>query len=198
MSASRGVGGCRCKECLPVIEGLRAHIDPSRTVYARDSIDKAMGNTSPPIEGEKPTNPKDALGVLRVPLHLVSPLVKAYQSLAHYLGNVKYGAWNYRTCGARASVYIAALQRHVDKWTEGEEFDPIDGTPHLANAQACLNILIECSLGGNLVDDRPPSRAKELNETYAMVERVMGEIRERYKDRDPRHYTIADSNQRTP
>lgn len=146
----------------------------------------------------KATNPKDAIGVLKVPLHLVSPIVKAYQSLAHYLGNVKYGAWNFRTCGARASVYKAALDRHIDKWWEGEEFDPADNTPHLANAQACLNILIECSLGGNLVDDRPPSRAKELNEVYAMVERTMGEIRDRYKDRAPRHYTIADSNQRTP
>lgn len=146
----------------------------------------------------KATNPKDAIGVLKVPLHLVSPIVKAYQSLAHYLGNVKYGAWNFRTCGARASVYKAALDRHIDKWWEGEEFDPADNTPHLANAQACLNILIECSVGGNLVDDRPPSRAKELNEVYAMIERTMGEIRERYKDRSPRHYTIADSNQRTP
>ena len=53
---------------------------------------------------EKLTNPKDALGDKKVPLHLVSGLVKAFQAVAHYLGNVKYGAWNYLAGGARASA----------------------------------------------------------------------------------------------
>lgn len=141
---------------------------------------------------EKPTNPKDGIGVTKVPLHLVSGVVKAYQAIAHYLGNVKYGAWNYRACGARASVYRAGLERHMDKWWEGEELDPADGTPHLANALACINILIECSEGGNLVDDRPPSR--DLNPLYARVEGMMQNIREKYADKNPKHYTIADND----
>jgi len=144
-----------------------------------------------PRESTKPTNPKDAIGVLKVPLHLVSGVVKAYQAVAHYLGNVKYGAWNYRAGGARASVYRAALERHMDRWWEGEELDPVDGTPHLANAQACLNILIETSVGKNLVDDRPPSR--DLNPIYDEIEGMMANIKERYADRNPRHYTIADT-----
>lgn len=142
-------------------------------------------------DGDKPSNPKDAIGVLKVPLHLVSGVVKAYQSLAHYLGNVKYGAWNYRAGGARASVYVSALQRHVDRWWEGEENDPVDDTPHLANAQACLNILIEAKYGRNLVDDRPPSR--DLSPLYAEVEEAMTKIKERYKDRSPKHWTISDN-----
>jgi hypothetical protein len=139
----------------------------------------------------KPTNPKDGIGAMKVPLHLVSGVVKAYQAIAHFLGNVKYGAWNYRACGARASVYRAALDRHMDRWWEGEELDPVDGTPHLANALCCINILIECSEGGNLVDDRPPSRP--LTGLYARIEQMMASIMERYKDKRPRHYTIADS-----
>ena len=138
----------------------------------------------------KDTNPKDAIGSLKMPLHLVSPVVKAYQAVAHFLGNVKYGAWNYRAGGARASVYRAALERHMDRWWEGEEFDPVDGTPHLANALACINILIECSERGNLVDDRPPSA--DIAAVYAKLEPLVAELAEKYKDRKPKHYTIDD------
>lgn len=138
----------------------------------------------------KPTNPKDAIGLTKVPLHLLSPIVKAYASIAHYLGNVKYGAWNWRAGGARASVYVSALHRHVDRWWAGEEFDPADGTPHLANALCCLNIIIESKYDGKLIDDRPPSI--DVDRAYQMVEELMPKIREKYKDLDPKHWTIAD------
>lgn len=140
----------------------------------------------------KPTNPKDAVAIDKVPLHFVSGIVKAYAAVAHFLGNVKYGAWNYRAGGARASVYKAALDRHMDRWWEGEKYDSVDGTPHLANALACINILIECQESGNLVDDRPPSRLEVLKNVYAEVESIMPKIRQRYSDRQPKHYTIAD------
>jgi hypothetical protein len=139
----------------------------------------------------KPTNPKDAIGVMKVPLHLVSPISKAYQAIAHFLGNVKYGAWNYRACGARASIYKSALERHMDRWFSGEENDPADGTPHLANALACINILIETQYAGNMIDDRPPKL--DVDRAYRMVEELMPKIVEKYKDRDPKHYTIADT-----
>jgi hypothetical protein len=139
----------------------------------------------------KPTNPKDEIGLTKTPLNLVSGIVKAYHSIALYLGMVKYGAWNYRIGGARASVYKAALDRHMDRWWEGEELDPVDGTPHLANALACISILIETAEGGNLVDDRPPSR--DLGPIYAKIERMMSAINERYPDKKPRHYTRVDT-----
>lgn len=139
----------------------------------------------------KPTNPKDAIGISKLPLHLVSPIVRAYQAIAHFLGNVKYGAWNWRDGGARASVYVSALLRHVDRWWEGEHYDPVDGTPHLANAQACLNILIETQYRGVMIDDRPPST--DLQPLYDEMEAIMVKIREKYKDKAPRHYTIADT-----
>jgi hypothetical protein len=141
----------------------------------------------------KPTNPKDAIATFKLPLHLVSPLVKAYQAIAHYLGNVKYGAWNYRGAGIRYSIYYSALHRHMDAWWEGEELDPVDGTPHLANALACINIIIEGKHAGNAVDDRPPSNARELSKVRAEFERLMEKIYQKYGDRTPRHFTIADS-----
>lgn len=141
----------------------------------------------------KDTNPKDAIGDKKLPLHLVSPIVKAYQAIAHFLGNVKYGAWNYRAGGARASVYYSAANRHLDAWWEGEEDDTADGTPHLANALACINILIEARHSKKLADDRPPSRAKELAEIRGKFEALMPRIREQHKDKNPRHYTITDT-----
>ena len=140
----------------------------------------------------KATNPKDGIGVTKLPLHLVSPIVKAYQAVAHYLGAVKYGSWNYRAAGARASVYRAALDRHMDAWWEGEEFDPVDGTPHLANALACIGILIDSKHSGNLVDDRPPGRAQELRDLREQLELTMERIRQQYANRpEPKHYTAT-------
>lgn len=146
------------------------------------------------MSATKPTNPKDGIGITKVPLHLVSGIVKAYQAIAHYLGNVKYGAWNWRAGGARASVYVSAMNRHMDRWWDGEEFDPVDGTPHLANAMCCLNILIESKELGVLNDDRPPSSGR-LPAIYEEFEAMMEKIRERYKDKSPRHWTIADTEE---
>ncbi|WP_233343658.1 dATP/dGTP diphosphohydrolase domain-containing protein [Burkholderia cepacia] len=146
-------------------------------------------------EDGKPTNPKDAIATDKLPLHLLSPFVKAYQAIAHYLGNVKYGAWNWRAAGIRLSVYKAAHDRHMDAFWEGEFYDPVDGTPHLANAQCCLNILIDAWCTGNVIDDRPPSNAARLAEVRAELEALMPKIRAKYADKHPRHFTIADTNE---
>ena len=145
------------------------------------------------MTAHKPTNPKDAVATDKLALHLVSPIVKAYQAIAHYLGQVKYGAWNWRGAGARASIYRAALDRHLDAWWEGEENDPADGTPHLANALACIGILIDAKHAGKLIDDRPPSNHKGLAEVRSQFEALMPKIRERYADKAPKHFTIADT-----
>lgn len=143
-----------------------------------------------PGENIKDTNPKRGIGATKVPLHLVSPIMQAYMSIAQYLGDVKYGRWNWRAGGASASVYYAALQRHMQRWYEGEELDPDDGTPHLANAVTCLQILIEAKYRGVLEDDRPPST--DLKPLYNEVEQLMKRINEKYKDRDPKDYAILD------
>lgn len=145
---------------------------------------------------EKPSNPKANVGATKVPLHLVSGVVKAYLAVAFHLGWTKYGAWNWRAAGVSASTYKSALDRHMDRFWEGEWYDPVDGTPHLANALACIAILIEGFVLGNITDDRPPSM-KNLPVVYAEIENIQLSITEKYKDKTPRHYTIADTETAT-
>ncbi len=139
----------------------------------------------------KDTNPKDALASARLPLHLVPDSMKAMAALAFAEGAAKYGAFNWRVSGVRASVYLAALERHLMSWRNGEYADPVTGVPHIASAIACLGIIIDAELCGKLIDDRPPSApvGRAIREGEALVRSVL----DQFADRTPRHYTIADS-----
>lgn len=139
----------------------------------------------------KETNPKDAIGDKKAPLHLCSPIAMLHWALAQFAGLLKYGAWNWRPSGVRASVYIAAIKRHTDAYNSGERLDPVDGSHHLGNVMACCAILLEAEAAGNLVDDRPPMVSHRS--TLEFVEKQMEELRTKYADRSPRHYTIADN-----
>lgn len=139
---------------------------------------------------QKDTNPKDAAAQGRVPLYLLSPIAKAIWALAQFAGMTKYGAWNWRITGVRASVYLSAMGRHLDAYLSGEELDPVDQTHHLGNIMACAAILLDARAAGKLVDDRPP--VVGIRDTYQAMEALTGFLAEKYKDAKPRHCTIAD------
>ena len=107
----------------------------------------------------KPSNPKDAAATNRLDLSLFPATARAYGALAMVEGDQKYGGYNYRAAGVNASIYYAAAGRHLDKWYNGEDNDPITGVPHLANALACIAVLIDGIEMGNWTDDRPPKLA---------------------------------------
>jgi hypothetical protein len=151
-----------------------------------------QGSGVPAFEATKDTNPKDAIADNKVPLWLVPPLTGAYGALAHLNGFLKYGAWNWRKSGVRASVYIAGIKRHIEKWENGEELDE-DGVPHLGSIIAGAGIILDARACGKLNDDRPP-RLK-LTTIFAGLEGIVAALRERHKARAPRHYTIADSTE---
>jgi hypothetical protein len=140
----------------------------------------------------KDTNPKDAAATTRIPVWLCSPIAKAHWALAQFAGMVKYGAWNWRKAGVRSSVYLAAAQRHLDAFLTGEELDPADGTHHLGNVMACCAIILDARAAGKLTDDRPPRVS--LRRDYAELEKLAEKLRAQYADRNPRHYTLADSD----
>ena len=75
--------------------------------------------------GAKPSNPKDALGILKVPASTISAPVMSEVGVAMLEGALKYGRHNYRAIGVRASVYYdATVARHMALWWEGEDEDP--------------------------------------------------------------------------
>ena len=105
----------------------------------------------------KPSNPKDALGILKAPMSTVPMPVIAELGVAMLEGALKYGRHNYRVIGVRASVYYdAVMMRHLPAWWEGEDDDPDSGISHVTKAIASLVVLRDAMINGNWVDDRPP------------------------------------------
>lgn len=104
----------------------------------------------------KDTNPKDRMATTRLDLSLLPATARAYGALAMTEGDLKYGGYNYRTAGVKASIYYAAAGRHLDKWFNGEWADQKTEVPHLASALACIGVLIDAIECNKLNDDRPP------------------------------------------
>ena len=139
----------------------------------------------------KDTNPKDAIGSNKVPLHLWPSTATAVGSIALLNGALKYGRSNWRVAGVRASIYADAAKRHLDAWFEGEETDPDDGVDHLGAVLACLAILVDARAAGKLNDDRAVKGGyrKTIDECTLEVSR----LKELHAGKEPKHYTINDS-----
>jgi hypothetical protein len=136
-------------------------------------------------------NPKQAIGDTKLPLWLCSPIAKVHWCLAQFAGLLKYGAWNWRIAGIKSSTYLSAMERHIEAYKSGEEYDPVDGTHHLGNIMACAALLLEAGAADKLIDDRPPSIPYRA--TVAEGEAIMKRLTELHGHRSPRHYTIADT-----
>lgn len=108
--------------------------------------------------GAKPSNPKDALGVLKIPFSTMSAPVLAEVGIGMLEGALKYGRHNYRAIGVRASVYYDGTLRHLTAWWEGEDFDPDSyvGLHHVTKAIASLTVIRDAMIQNKFVDDRPP------------------------------------------
>lgn len=138
----------------------------------------------------KETNPKDAIGSDKLPLHLVPASLEAYASLAFLEGALKYGKFNWRIAGVRLSIYIDALKRHTKKLEDGEWDDAKTGVPHLASIIACAGIPLDAKECGKLTDDRAPrGKASELIDRLAAQ---VVKLKNLFKDHNPKQYTIAD------
>jgi hypothetical protein len=146
----------------------------------------------------KDTNPKDAAATGRLPLHLVPDTLAIYAAMALAEGDSKYIAYNFRVAGIRASVYIAALRRHLMRYINGEWADKKTGVPHLGSVAACTAILIDGHVVGNIVDDRPP--AVDLNDEIDEAERIIAHVYEMNKAKRPVgiEYTAANTGTQLP
>lgn len=125
----------------------------------------------------KPTNPKDAVGVLKYAMSYVSAPVLAEIAVGMTEGGHKYGRHNYRVIGVRGSIYYDATMRHLMQWWEGEDLDPDSGLSHITKAITSLVVLRDAMIQEMFNDDRPPktktdwvvdvnSRTKALDAKY--------------------------------
>ena len=105
---------------------------------------------------EKPSNPKDALGIKKPPQSTLPQNVLSEVGVAMLEGALKYGRHNFRVIGVRGSVYYDAARRHLDYWWEGEDIDPDSGLSHITKAITSLVVLRDAMLNNMWNDDRPP------------------------------------------
>lgn len=141
-----------------------------------------------PTGSRKPTNAKDRVATNRLDMSLFPETAAALGALALAEGDLKYGAGNYRVEGVLASVYVAALRRHLAKWWDGQEDDPITCVPELASVLACVAILVDSQACGKLRDDRPPKGG--VAGILASAELNMAELRKLFPNPPPR-FTAA-------
>ena len=182
---------------VAVVERPRAVLDchhgiPGHLICGACNAEKANGDEG---DASKPSNPKDIAAFNKAPLHLVPGSFKAMTALALAEGALKYGSNNWRVAGVRASVYKSALERHMDKWWNGENCDPETGVPHLANAAACLAVLIDALAQDNLHDDRPPAQADFPHLLNDVVPEKLFDLRREFGHCKPVHWTINGGEQ---
>ncbi len=127
---------------------------------------------------QKPTNPKDVVSTNRLDLSIFPQTAIIYGALAMTEGLTKYSAYNYRVAGAQVMVYVSALLRHIFKYVNGQWADPKTTVPHLANAEACLAILIDGHEQGNIIDDRPP--AVDVDKLLSECEAIVAHLRKTF------------------
>jgi hypothetical protein len=105
----------------------------------------------------KASNPKDRIGCTKVPIHVIPFQVLAEVGLALLEGSLKYGSYNWRRAGVRASIYFdAVVGRHLSSWWDGEDIDIDSNISHITKAIAGLTVLRDSMIQGNFIDDRPP------------------------------------------
>lgn len=136
-------------------------------------------------------NPKDVIGNTKLPLSLVPATAMAWESLALLDGATKYGYWNWRIAGIRASVYVDATMRHLEKWNNSENCDSDSALIHLAHARATIGIIIDAAACGKLIDDRAP--AMDIGAYFDKLTPHVARIKLKNADKLPRHFTGADS-----
>lgn len=114
--------------------------------------------TTPPVTATFSTaNPKQVFGDKKAPVHLVPPALVLEAAPNMRDGRDKYGAFNWRDKKVEAMTYVAAIQRHLYAYIDGEDVDQesASGATHLGAIAACVGILADARNMGNLIDNRP-------------------------------------------
>ena len=182
-----------CSDCGKTLELTKGQQCRDGTyIHKRTLMEQWNKVPAKSLEDTKPTNPKDRLATTRLDLTLFPGTAVMYGALAATEGDCKYGAYNYREAGVQATVYIAALERHMGKYLNGEWEDPKTKVPHLANAIMCIAILIDAHENSMLIDDRPPK--SDVAGLLARFEENVKHLQQLFPN-GPDRYTELESKQ---
>ena len=126
--------------------------------------------------GAEGVNPKDRIGATKVDTTLIPVSAKVACAMALMDGGiVKYGEYNWRVEPVLVRTYIAAMQRHLDAFQEGEDYATDTGISHLGHVMAGAAILIDAMSQEKFVDDRPINgKAQVINDANAWVKNELG------------------------
>lgn len=105
----------------------------------------------------KDGNPKDVIGSTKLSFSCLPMAVICEMAAAMGEGAIKYGKYNWKMEGVRASIYFDASLRHLISWFEGQDIDPDSNLNHITKAITSLTVLRDSMIRGNWVDDRPPA-----------------------------------------
>jgi hypothetical protein len=148
------------------------------------------------VTDTKPSNPKDIIGSAKLDLGLAPDTMEVMAAEAFLEGALKYGRYNWRIKGVRASTYHAALKRHIKKWWNGQNRDKKTNVHHLCNAMACIVIMYDAELYGKFEDDRPPCPNPDaMAELIDRMESQVAHLKSLFADHKPHQYTIKDTPQ---
>jgi len=142
-------------------------------------------------ESVNSVNPKAQIGSYALPMGMISPLFSAHVALGKLNGGMKYGIANYIGTEVVMSIYLDAIQRHLDKIKMGEEVDEVDGVNHFGAIGANCDIILSAQAAGTLIDDRPLSIGQL--EAYKALTPMVKQLKELHKEKQPKHYYAKDS-----
>jgi len=109
---------------------------------------------TPPIPNDT-TNPKDLIGVKKVPLGLLPNTARIYGAMAMKNGAVKYGPFNWRAKKVKYTIYLDAIERHLLALRDGEDCASDSKVHHLGHIIASAAIILDAKDSNTLIDDRP-------------------------------------------
>ncbi len=132
--------------------------DAPVTVLWEPTDGPEQGVSAANVAAMKPANPKQAYGDKKLATATVPPALMLGAAKAFGEGAAKYGAFNWRVSSVEAMTYVGAILRHLSAYVDGEDVDPESSTGklHLEGIAACVGILLDCTYGGFLIDNRPP------------------------------------------
>jgi len=117
-------------------------------------------------------NPKAIAAKSKPTVHCVPPGFERGVGAVMKTGADKYGRFNWRQDPIKMTSYWDAIRRHLEAWTDGEDFDPETGLHHLYHVAASCAVVTDAIAYDTAIDDRV-EQAHELLEWAEVKEAIV-------------------------